>query len=263
MQKKYWIKTKDYEIPAILTYSEQIENAPCMILCHGTGSHKDEVGNMFWELAEGLCELGIASIRFDFAGCGESMASEQELTFLGEVNDTLAVYDFLREIPEICQKRIGILGFSQGARVMAEVLKKIPELKCAVSWSGACHDGEGIFSDWFVKYYDEALKNGYARIPMDWREDLLISKEWFEEIRNTKPMTGFMQYEGPVLVMAGRKDMVVSCEHSKEIMDLCTNQESMLKIYDNADHIFCALEKDQKMEQDVVIDTVLWINKHI
>ena len=59
---------------------------------------------------------------------------------------------------------------------MAELLKEVYSIKFAISWSGACHDGIGVFKGWFDEYYQEALENGYAKIPMFWRENLLFSK---------------------------------------------------------------------------------------
>lgn len=32
---------------------------------------------------------------------------------------------------------------------MAELLKEVHSIKFAISWSGACHDGIGVFKGWF------------------------------------------------------------------------------------------------------------------
>ena len=259
MQKEVWIHAKKYEIPAVITCPGGNLAVPCVILCHGTASHKDEVGNMFADIANGLAEKGIASIRFDFAGCGDSKAKMRELTFYGEVEDTLAVYDYVCQLPQIDAKRIGILGFSQGARVMAEVLKKLPMLFCAVSWSGACHNGYGIYEKLFGYYEEEAKSCGFAVIPMSWREDLELSYQWFKEIKYSEPMEGFKTYKGPLLVMAGKKDDVVSFKHSEEIYECSRHQKRRLRIYDQADHTFCALDEMCGMKNKVLKETVEWI----
>ena len=101
---------------------------PAVILCHGTASNKDEVGGLFKILARTLRENNIASIRFDFAGCGQSKAPEEELTFLGEVSDTEKVLEYLKSHPNI--KDIGILGFSQGSKSNGTLpRKKSPRYK--------------------------------------------------------------------------------------------------------------------------------------
>ena len=263
MKKEIWIETEKYEIPAVFVCPDIEEMVPCVILCHGTGSQKHEVGNMFGDLAECLLEQGVASIRFDFAGCGDSKARQQDLTFLGEVADVKNIFTYLCSQEKIDSKRIGILGFSQGARVMAEVLKDLPSMKCAVSWSGACHNGFGIFENLFGDYYQEAVEEGIAVIPMDWREDLILSREWFEEIIATHPMEGFAGYKGPVFIAAGKEDTVVDYHHSEEIFKLCKNQFSVLKIYEKADHTYYAWSDNLTMKQQVIEDTVQWICQQI
>ena len=86
------IRNGNHEIPAVWVCPDGMGPFPVMILCHGTASHKDEVGNLFVRLANRLAEQGIASIRFDYAGCGESREKEEALTFSGEIEDTCCIY---------------------------------------------------------------------------------------------------------------------------------------------------------------------------
>lgn len=260
MEEKVSIKSELYDIPAILNSPNIGEKYPAIILCHGTGSFKDEVGNLFIKLSESLKERGIASIRFDFAGCGESLAKQQDLTFYGEVSDTEKIYSYLLDCHKIDSKRIGILGFSQGARVMAEFIGKYPEkIKAAVSWSGACHNGAGVFEGWFEEFYEEAARNGYAQIPMFWRDDLILSKKWFDDIRDSNPMDSLSKYKGAILAVSGTEDELVPYIHAKEIASACNGKISEYGIIDNANHTFNILEKDKAFADKVIKDTADWI----
>lgn len=270
MEQLIWIKNTNYDIHSILCMPDHAESGetstptfPAVILCHGTGSHKDEVGNMFARLAAALAQQGIASLRFDFAGCGDSTAPQQALSFFGEVSYVRTAYAYLRERADVDICRIAILGFSQGARVMAEFLKEAPELATAVSWSGACHNGPGVFDGWFSLYYEEALANGFSRIPMDWRDDLLVSREWFDEIRDSHPMEGFAQYEQPVLAIAGTADSIVPFQHADEIIGLCSHPDSKTFILPGADHTFNVLTTDQTQADTVLQETVTWFCAHL
>ena len=258
MEKSVLIKGDNYDIPGVLSYTETANKMPAVILCHGTGAQKNEVGNLFAILAEKLLQRGIASVRIDYAGCGDSKADQRKLTFLGEVEDTKRTCQYICGLKYIDQKNIGILGFSQGARVAAELLKETQEFTCVASWSGACQNGRGAFEGWFQEYYQEAEERGYARIPMGWREDLLLSKQWFDEIENTTPMEGFKKYTGPVLAVAGSTDEIVPCSHMKEIMAESTNEQSKMLILSGADHIFNVLSEDKTMSEHVLGATADW-----
>ena len=263
MEERLFLKGKEYTVPAVFCRPAGAEPCPALILCHGTGSHKDEVGGMFRLLACRLAELGIASIRMDFAGCGESPVPGEALTFLGEVADTALCFDYLKDHPAVDAGRIGILGFSQGARVMAEFLRSRPALRCAVSWSGACHNGPGLFADWFESYYKEAQANGFARIPMGWREDLHVSLGWFDQLAATCPMEGFTLFDGPVLAFAGREDTTVPCSHTGEIIALCHHEKSRAVFIDGADHTFNVLTADPAPALQVVEKTALWLAEQL
>ena len=258
MEKSVLIKGDNYDISGIFSYTETVDKMPAVILCHGTGAQKNEVGDLFVILAEKLLQRGIASIRIDYAGCGDSKADQRELTFLGEVEDTKKAYQYICDLDCVDQKNIGILGFSQGARVVAELLKEMQEFTCVASWSGACQNGRGVFEGWFQEYYQEAEEHGYARIPMGWRDDLLLSKQWFDEIENTTPMDGLKKYTGPVLAVAGAADEIVPCSHTKEIMAEGTNEQSKMLILPGADHIFNVLSGDKTMSEHVLDVTADW-----
>ena len=50
------IRNGNHEIPAVWVCPDGTGPFPVMILCHGTASHKDEVGNLFVQLANRLAE---------------------------------------------------------------------------------------------------------------------------------------------------------------------------------------------------------------
>lgn len=144
---------------------------------------------------------------------------------------------------------------------MAELLKEVHSIKFAISWPGACHDGIGVFKGWFDEYYQEALENGYAKIPMFWRESLLLSKKWFDDIRDSTPMMGLRMYEGPILAIAGDKDELVPYYHSKEIVENRKNENSKTVIVKNSNHTFNVLKPNESKANDVIEQTIQWINK--
>ena len=262
MQQKLMLKSEKYDIPAVFTLPESDEKVPCVIMCHGTGSSKDEAGNQYADLADLLAENGVASIRFDFAGCGESSDSGINQTFMAEVDDTVKAYEFVTSQEKIDDEKIGIIGYSQGGRVMAMFLDSYHDkIKAAVSWSGACHNGEGAFAGWFDIFYPQAVEKGYAAIPLGWRSDLIVPLAWFEEIRTTRPLDALKKYKGDLLVMAGDADVLVPMPHCEEIA--ATNEKAELIIYEGADHNFNVMTDDKSISQDLLYTTAQWFAQHL
>ena len=121
MEKAILIKSDKYDIPAVVNIPDG-EKLPFVIMCHGTASDKNEVGNMYADLAAALAEKGIASIRMDFAGCGDSTDTGINQTFMAEVDDTVKAYEYMCENEQVDTAKAGIIGFSQGGRVMAQFM---------------------------------------------------------------------------------------------------------------------------------------------
>lgn len=263
METKLYLENSAYVIPAVFNRPESGAKSPAVILCHGTGSDKDEVRGMFARLAELLEAEGIASIRMDFADCGERCGKGELLTFQGEVSDVECAYSFLLKQEDIDCGHIAILGFSQGARVMAEFLGKHPELSCAVSWSGTCHNGVGIYASVFDEFYDRATRNGFAAMPLTWRGDLHFSVDWFNELKNTSPVDSLRNYTAPVLAFSGVKDVIVPYTHANEIAAAGGNPESEVHIIPRADHTFNVFTGDDRDATFVLSKTVNWIKQHI
>ena len=75
----------------------------------------------------------------------------------------------------------------------------------------------------------------------------MLSKKWFDDIRDTTPMMGLRMYEGPILAIAGDKDELVPYYHAKEIVENSKNENSKTVIVKNSNH--------------VIEQTIQWINK--
>ncbi|MBS0655213.1 MAG: alpha/beta fold hydrolase [Verrucomicrobia bacterium] len=90
---------------------------PAVLFCHGFGGNKSGRYRLYVRLAEQLAQNGIASLRFDFRGCGDSEGSFTDITISRELQDAKECISFLQAHPAIDQSRLGICGSSFGAAI--------------------------------------------------------------------------------------------------------------------------------------------------
>ncbi len=102
------------------------ENAfPAVILITGSGPQNRDEEIMdhkpFLVLSDYLTKLGIAVLRFDDRGVGESEGDFTKATTMDFVSDVEAAYDYLNSRKEIKKDKIGLAGHSEGGIVASLV----------------------------------------------------------------------------------------------------------------------------------------------
>lgn len=108
---------------------------PGVLFCHGLAGHKIGTHRMYVLLAEMLSKAGIASLRIDFRGSGDSEGDFGEMSLEGEINDAVSAADFLKSRQYIYADRIGIFGRSFGGAVAIISAKRIGDIKSMALWA--------------------------------------------------------------------------------------------------------------------------------
>jgi uncharacterized protein len=111
---------------------------PTVLMLHGFTGQRLEPHRLFVLLSRQLAEAGIASLRFDFRGSGESEGTFDQMTVMREVEDVVAAYGLLKARPEVDSSRIGLMGLSMGGMVSAlSVAQPGLEFKALSLWAPA------------------------------------------------------------------------------------------------------------------------------
>ena len=248
----------EYEIPAIMTSPEGAAVVPGVILLHGSASHKNEVGDLYLRLAEQLASNGIASIRIDFAGTGDSPVDYTHYTLKTAVRDAEVALAFLRSQPQVDAHRIGVVGFSQGGLIAQLLLAQQPDIKSFVAWSSVASDGIGPFADMFETLYMKAKREGQVEQQFAWRPPLTISYEWFEQVMANQSLSGMAEYTGSVLAIAGSNDTVVPPTAATRLIDASGSDVARAVIIKGADHIFNVLDENANQDEQLLEMTTEW-----
>lgn len=107
--------------------------APVIVCSHGLLSYKDS--SKFVAIGEQFSSEGLAVVRFDFPGCGESQVLQRESLLFSRLRDLRVVLDWVREQPW-SDGRIGLLGSSLGGYLSLLAAASIPSrIQAVVCWA--------------------------------------------------------------------------------------------------------------------------------
>jgi dienelactone hydrolase len=248
-----WIPAGDHRVPGTLAVPDAApgQPVPAVLLLHGDLSSRDENGLMFARLAATLAARGIASLRIDFAGTGDSEEPDLALDYPNMVFDATASLDYLRQVDGVDPDEVAILGLSRGGGIGATVTGTVPGVAAFVSWSGAVYNGYDEDPDG----HEEARENGY--VPLDFGDRIFkLGLNWFDTIEASHPLDDISGYTGPVLAMVGSDDDVVDPEVSTIFLQTVASTDTTLHVVEGADHGFTA---DQQVGDEAIGVTTDWL----
>ncbi len=252
------IDAGDHQIPATLTLpvGAEGERFPAVIMLHGNGSTRHEAGNAYDYAAPEMAKAGIATIRFDYIGNGDSTSDYIDFTYDKGVEDAMKCYEYLATLGVIDMDHVGIMGWSQGGRLALLTAARNDVFTTVLTWAGA-YDQKGGEQ----KQYEIAKKDGYYEVIYDWRAPLKQSPAYYECAMAIDYAAEVANIKAPILAINGKEDTTVLPETAQKIVDASTNPDSRVLLLDGADHTFCVFSGDDTVLKTLVQDTIDWFNK--
>ena len=171
----YFNKEDSTEIFATLTYpADPTGNYPVVILASGSGAQDRNCSLLghepFLVLADQFARSGIATLRFDDRGAGQSKANFYQASLTDFGNDVAAAVSFVSTQLELKGHAIGLLGHSEGGMHILLAQKKMPKqvdfmiFLCSVGVIGK----EVLVQ----QQYDVPLKAGSDEQTAKWNRDV-------------------------------------------------------------------------------------------
>ena len=196
------------DIPATMTVPDNISaesETPLVVMCHGFTGNRDGDGH-FQPLADTLAKNGIASIRVDFAGNGESTEPFTAYTLESMYDDIESAIGYMKDSYTIGP--VGLVGHSMGGRAVS--LHLSDDIAAAALWSPA--NGNGLDG---LEFLDDTPE-GREQMRADAAEtgeyalsgwNVTISSDFIEQMDKSHPADGIRSYSGALLLSFAGGDL--------------------------------------------------------
>lgn len=247
--------------------------APVVLLLHGFTGSRDElpVGGtdegVFARTARLLAEAGYASLRIDFRGSGESDGAWEDTTFSGQIADALAAIDWLVGHGQVDGTRLAVLGWSQGGLVAAHAAAARPgTVDAAILWAAVAsplHSYEALLGA-------DTLATALASAPeteitadLPWGVSTTLRAAFFHEMATTSPPAALAAYPGPLKVIVGSRDDVVTPQPAAgEVFLRYHDGPESLSVFDT-DHVWSAFSGPEVLDGQMLPATLEWLDAHV
>ena len=238
-----------------------------VLLLHGFTNERNElpVGGtdetMYGRLARVLGAHGIASLRIDFRGSGESDGAWADTTFTGQIDDAQAAVDYLATLAAVDLDRLGVVGFSQGGLVAAELAAQEPRVRSLVLWSpvsSAPDTYKHILGD-------ESVAAGLvteAPLPVttQWGAQFELDRGFFVDLFRYDPTAAIAEVAAPLLVVVGLRDTTVTPQPAYGELYLAYHDGAERLVTLESDHVFNVLtDPDPAIFDTAVAWSTAWL----
>lgn len=173
---------------------------PSVLILHGFTGNRAGDHRLLPLLSRYLVGLGIASLRIDFRGSGDSQGDFSEMTVSREVEDTEAAFEYLKGYPGLDPERVMLLGFSMGGMVAALSTPKVRPHRLAL-WAPA-----------LPELWLRAMPGGYLPPVITDQGGWPLGRAFLQELPRLRPLETVRGWGGEARVFHGDADLTVPPE---------------------------------------------------
>lgn len=216
---------------------DQGEKFPTVCFFHGFCVDRIGLMRLHELFARRCAESGIACVKFDFYGCGESDGDFSEMRYTDEKVQAQAIYEWTKNQQWCDTENMFLVGHSLGGAVASNIAP-IVQPKAIILWA----PGNYVYYD--ISSRVHAVPGNYQ--PFYDIGGLTLSSEFLEEVRRINIVEDAKGYNGKVLIIHGEEDEKVPIYASGLYMDMY-GEKADFKVIAGANHQFSAVEWKNKV----------------
>ena len=200
------------------------------ILIYGFAGHMiNSPSNLLPELAERLWNKGIATLRFDFAGHGDSDGNIEDMNVFSQLEDAAAALEFARSLPGV--NHIYLVGHSQGgviASMIAGYYSDQIRKEVLINPAATLVDDAKIGTCWGTDYDTKHIPDKIKLAPFT------LKGFYFRTAKFLNIYQVASTFTGQALVLTGSNDQIVNNYASKHYHAVLPDNE--FYILDGGNH---------------------------
>jgi putative redox protein len=203
-------------------------------------------------IARALVDSGIAVLRFDFTGLGQSEGDFADTNFSSNVNDLLAAVRFLDDhyrAPDI------LVGHSLGGTAVLQAAADVPSA-VAVATIGSPSDPDHVrhlFSE-----AEETLRDtGVAEVDLGGRP-FTIKRQFLDDLERHELPETIKSLRKALLILHAPLDDIVEIQNASELFARALHPKSFISL-DKADHLL-SREEDSRYAGHVL---AAWASRYV
>jgi alpha/beta superfamily hydrolase len=187
---------------------------PAIVICPGFAGTKCGKFRLFVTLGKELAKRGIAVLRFDYRGAGDSEGEFSDMTVESKVSDTLTCLHFLAQDPQIEASHLGLLGRSLGGAIAVLAARRYASIKSLALWAPVFKSDpwrqlwEAFNSNQAETNTQDLLRHLPPHIPNLEFLQQFFKLDMAQELKALRDI--------PLLHIQGEQDQVVKIEHAQE-----------------------------------------------
>lgn len=187
-------------------------------------------------ISRSLTQQGLAVLRFDFTGLGQSKGSFEDTNFSSNIGDLQSAYEYLEnhhKAPQI------MIGHSLGGAAVLHVSGSLPAVKAVVTIGAPSNP---IHVKHLIQHGEEEIRaKGAAKINIGGRP-FLVKKQFLEDLEANDTHDPIANLGKALLIIHSPQDSIVSIDNASEIYLKAQHPKSFITL-DQADHLMTD-EKD-------------------
>ncbi len=186
--------------------------------------------NAVRNIAKALIEEGIAVLRFDFTGLGQSEGDFANTNFSSNVSDLISAANFLSDEYEAPQL---LIGHSLGGAAVLMAASQLPATQTVATIGAPC-DPEHV-AHMLRSEQATIEQEGKAEVELAGRR-FTIKKQFLDDLQAVKMKDAIAALKPSLLVMHSPIDNTVSIDNAAHIFQTAKHPKSFVTL-DNADHL--------------------------